>query len=158
MSLLTIAEARAQCRVEDDYPNEQLQPYMDAADDAAAAYLNRAIYADQGALDTARDAVPASLGAAQDDYDTAAAAAGAIENDAEAQATLDVAAAKLADARQSAARTINGIVVDASIKAVIRLTLGHLFTNREAVATGQVTELPMGVQPLLRPKRRVMMP
>lgn len=158
MSLLTIDEARAQCRLESDYPAEQLQPYMDAADDAAAAYLNRTIYADQATLDTARDAVPATLGAAQDAYDASVTSADAIDNDAEAQATLDVASAKLADVKQAANRTINGVVVDASIKAAIRLTLGHLFANREAVVAGVVMELPLGAQNLLRPKRRVMMP
>ena len=64
MSLLTLAEARAQCRLEDDYPDEQLQPYMDAAEDSAAAYLNRTIYADQTTFDAARAAVPAVVGAA----------------------------------------------------------------------------------------------
>jgi len=158
MSLLTIDEARAQCRVEADYPAEQLQPYIDGAEDDAAGYLNRAIFADQATLDAARDAVPAALGAAQDAYDAAVIAAAAINNDAEAQATLDVADARLADAKQSAARTVNGIVVDAGIKSAVRLTLGHLFANREAVVAGQAMELPLGAQSLLRPKRRVMMP
>lgn len=158
MSLLTLAEARAQCRVEDDYPAEQLQPYMDAADDDAAAYLNRTIFADQSALDAARDAVPATLGAAQDAYDATVTAAGAIVNEAEAQAAIDVAAAKLADAYLAAGRTINGIVLNESIKAAVRLILGHLFANRESVAVGQFMEVPLGSQYLLRAYRRVMMP
>lgn len=99
MSLLTLDEARAQCRVEADYPAEQLQPYMDAADDAAAAYLNRTIYADQDALGTARDAVPTTMGAAQDNYDAAVSAADAITNTAQKQASLDLAAVNLADAQ-----------------------------------------------------------
>lgn len=158
MSLLTLAEARAQCRVEDDYPAEQLQPYMDAADDAAAAYLNRTIYADQAALDTARDAVPATLGTAQDDYDSAVDAADAIANTAQQQASLDLAAVKLAEAQHAAGRTLYGVVVNDSIKSAVRLILGHLFANRESVVTGQAVELPMGAQYLLRPYRRVMMP
>ena len=158
MSLLTLAEARAQCRVEDDYPDEQLQPYMDGAEDSAAAYLNRTVYADQTALDAARDAVPATLGAAQDAYDAAVVAAAAIDNEAEAQATIDVAAARLAEAQRVAARAIHGIALNDSIKAAVRLILGHLFANREAVAVGQFMEIPMGSQYLLRAYRRVMMP
>lgn len=49
-------------------------------------------------------------------------------------------------------------MVNDSIKAAVRLILGHLFANREAVTTGQAMELPMGAQYLLRPYRRVMMP
>lgn len=46
MAVLTLADAIAQCRLEAAYPAEQLQPYMDAAEDAAIAYLNCNVYAD----------------------------------------------------------------------------------------------------------------
>lgn len=48
----------------------------------------------------------------------------------------------------------NGLVIPASAKAAILLTLGHLYENREAVNVGNiVTEMPMGVQSLLWPYR-----
>ena len=41
----------------------------------------------------------------------------------------------------------------------MRLMLGHLYANREAVVTGVTTaELPLGVDALVRPYRLVMMP
>lgn len=159
MSLLTIDEARAQCRVEADYPAEQLQPYIDAAEDSASAYLNRIVYIDQATLDAAVDAIPAALGAAQDAYDASALAADSITNDAEKQATLDVAAMRLEKANRDAGRVLHGVVVNASILAAVRLTLGHLFANREEVVIGSTAvPLPFGAQALLRAYRRVMMP
>lgn len=41
-----------------------------------------------------------------------------------------------------------------AIKAAILLTVAHLYRNRESVVTGTIaTELPLGVEALLRPKR-----
>lgn len=72
---------------------------------------------------------------------------------------IEVAAMRLAAARREASRTLSGIVVNASVKAAMRLILGHLFENREGVVAGvTVAEVPMGVYALLRPYRRVMMP
>ena len=48
----------------------------------------------------------------------------------------------------------NGLVMPASVKAAILLTLGHLYENREAVNVGNiVTEMPMGAERLLWPYR-----
>ena len=41
----------------------------------------------------------------------------------------------------------------AKIRAAILLMLGHLYANREAVAAGAMSELPLGVEALLRPRR-----
>lgn len=44
----------------------------------------------------------------------------------------------------------------ASLLAAVKLTLGHLYANREAVVTGTIaTELPGGVRQLCAPYRRV---
>lgn len=44
--------------------------------------------------------------------------------------------------------------VPGDIVAAIKLTVGHLYQNRESVATGvAVAELPLGIEALLRPKR-----
>lgn len=50
------------------------------------------------------------------------------------------------------------MVINASVKAAMLLALGRLFTNREDVVAGQIMELPLGSQYLLRAYRRVMMP
>lgn len=66
---------------------------------------------------------------------------------------------KRATALRAAERAANGIVVNASILAAVKLTLGHLFENREAVVTGTIaTALPQGVPELLRPYRLTQMP
>jgi hypothetical protein len=159
MSIVTMAQALAQCRLEDDYPPEQLQPYIDGAEDAAAAYLNRQVYVDQVTLDQATTAAPAALGAANMLYTNALAAAADIADLVERQATIDVANARLAAAKQAFARTINGIVANSSVLAAVLLIIGQLFENRSNVIVGApAMELPCGAESLLRPYRRVMMP
>lgn len=44
-----------------------------------------------------------------------------------------------------------GVVIDESINAAAQLILGHLYTNREAVAPSQSAEIPMGADWLLQP-------
>lgn len=158
MSLLTIDEARAQCRVEADYPAEQLQPYIDGAECDAAAYLNRALFATQTDLDAAMDAVPATMATAGAAYAAALLAADAMTDLDQQQATIDVAETRMSSAREAASRIIHGAVVNPAILAAVRLTLGNLFTNRESVVLGAPVELPLGARSLLRHYRRVMMP
>jgi hypothetical protein len=159
VSLLTLDQAKAHCRVGSGYPDDQIQPYVDAAEAAAAAYLNRSVFASQADLDAARGALPASAAASDAAYQMALTAATAMLNAAQRQAAIDVAAARRDEATITSARTVEGIVVTAAILSAIRLTLGHLFTNREAVVVGAlVAELPLGATMLLRPYRRVMSP
>jgi uncharacterized phiE125 gp8 family phage protein len=50
----------------------------------------------------------------------------------------------------------NAAAVPAAIKAAILLLIGHWYANREAVSVGHVaTELPMAVDALIEPYRRV---
>lgn len=44
MALVSLDQARAHCRVDSDYPAEQLEVYLGAAEDHAAAFLNRKVY------------------------------------------------------------------------------------------------------------------
>lgn len=161
MSILTIADAIAQCRLPDDYPPEQLQPYMDAADEAATAYLNRAVYADAGALAGAQDSTPQAVADAYHAFSDALAAANAMGDPNQSQAAIAVAQARLNDATQAADRTVRGIVANAAIVAAVRLLMAHLFANREDVMTGQRAQaiaIPNGARDLLRPYRWGMTP
>lgn len=157
MSLLALTDAQAQCRVDSDYPVAQLQPYIDGAEAAAVAYLNRTVFATQDALDAAQDTVPVTLATAGQTYSDALAAAALLTDLNQQQAAIDVAQARMDAATLDAARTVHGIVVNAAILAAIRLLLGHLFLNREAVSNG-AAELPLGACDLLRPYRRMMTP
>lgn len=159
MAIVTLEAARAHLRLEDDYPADQIQVYVDGAIDAAAAYLNRAVFEAAEQRDAARGEIPAQLKAAQAAYDDALTAAADLEDETERQATVEVAAQALRDAKQSAAWNLHGIVVTPSVRNAILLTLGHLHANREEVVVGApASELPRGARDLLRPFRRVMMP
>lgn len=46
---------------------------------------------------------------------------------------------------------ITGVAADAAINAAVLLILGHLYAQREAVAEGARTEVPMGAEWLLTP-------
>ena len=159
MAWITIERARTHCRVEPEYPSDQLQPYMEAAEDAAVRYLNRAVFPSAQELNTALDALPAMLKAAREVYDAAVAAAAAVADETEKQAMLCVAKVKLDNARASAPRILNGIILNPSILSAALLTLGHLYANREdSVIGASAVELPNGAKSLLRPYRLVMMP
>lgn len=47
----------------------------------------------------------------------------------------------------------NGLVMPASVKAALLLTLGHLYAHRESVVEGTMQEMPAGAQALLWPYR-----
>lgn len=159
VALLTPEQCRAQCRVSGDYDDEILADKLASAEDAVAAHLNRNLYADQNALDAAVAGLTTAAAQAQDAYDDAVLDAASLASDAARAMALQVAEKRLADFGLNAQRTLNGIVANGSILAAVRLTLGHLYANRESVATGvTVTELPLGVADLLRPYRLVMMP
>ena len=162
MPLLTAQQCREHCNVIGTDQDDVLLAFLASAEDAAAAYLNRTVHADAGALGAAMDGYPAAVADAHVAYDSATEAADLEQANGDAikaQAMRDVAALKRATALRAAERAANGIVVNASILAAVKLTLGHLFENREAVVTGPIaTALPQGVPELLRPYRLTQMP
>lgn len=153
MTIIDLAVARAHLRLEDDYPDDQIERKLAAAESAAAQFLNRQLFASQGALDTAIAAVAAALVTAGEAYATACTAADAIE-DAVARCAAREQACRVYRAAQTVAReTYDGIVLNAQIEAAILLTLGHLFENRQDVQQGSVSQLPIGAEQLLFPFR-----
>lgn len=159
MTLLTIDEALAHCRLEADYPAEQILAYMQAAESSVIAYLNRAVFEDQAALDAAQAEIPDKVGAAYDAYNAAIHAAMSMSNAGQKEIMVQMAESKYLEARISAYRIINGIVVNGAIIAAMLLTLGNLFQNREADVVGvSAARLPTGVPELLNGFRVVQMP
>ncbi|HCN72090.1 MAG TPA: hypothetical protein DIS96_10370 [Pusillimonas sp.] len=157
--ILTIEKARAHCRVDGDYPADQLTPYMEAAERFVIDYLNRAVYADQSTLDTAQDGLPGSMATAFDDYEASIEAAKAIDNCGQRQTMIDLASEKYRRVQRETWLVINGMVVNKTIEAAMLLVLGNLFANRESDLVGVSGEkLPTGVHDLLRPYRLVQMP
>lgn len=153
MNFLTIDNVRAHCKADSDADTE-LTAAGEAAEEACVRKLNRYVYVDQTALDAAIADLPAAMAAAKIAYDAALQTAES-EEDIELRCMFE----KKAEREWFAARlkydyTINGIVINFSIKGAMLLMAGHLFKNREAVVSGQgatATELPMGVENLLWP-------
>lgn len=159
MALLTIEQCRTQCRIDGVYADADLESLLASSVDAATAYLNRSVYEDQVAMDAALTALPNEAATAQANYDAAVIVAEAETDSAKAAAMMSIARMNLSASQRAAVWAVNGIVANPSITAAVRLTLGHLYANRESVVLGaQVSELPLGVTSLLRPYRRVMMP
>ena len=153
MTLVPLHVAKMHIRAE-DAADDEVTPYLSAAELAAASFLNRQVYATQGELDAAVAGVPAILTAAGVAHTAAVEAAEALE-DAIARAT-GVAYADTVYARaQDEAREIRaGMVVNDAVKAAILLLFGHLHANREDAVTGvTVAQMPMGSQYLLMPYR-----
>lgn len=153
MTIIDLAVARAHLRLEDDYPADQIEPKLEAAESAAAQFLNRQIFVDDATLQAAVAAVPADLTAAGTAYRDACEAAQAIEDDVARCAALEYACKVYRDAQTAARETYAGIVINSQIEAGILLTLGHLFENRQDVQQGTAIEIPNGATVMLFPFR-----
>ena len=154
MSIISMADALTHLRLAAGYPAAQVQPYLDAAEAAAQQFLNRRVFPDAGALQTARGGLPAALAAAASARDADLAAAGAMA-DCQAGELLRLGAlGRWADALQAAEEVARGIVINSDIKVGMLLLLGHLFENRATVVTGATAaEIPVGAQHFLLPHR-----
>ncbi|WMJ71308.1 head-tail connector protein [Stenotrophomonas sp. 24(2023)] len=165
MPLLTLEQCRVHCRIDGDYDDAILGDLLAAATDAASAYLGRSLFDDQTALDQALDQFPQDMAAAVAGHDAAVAAATAEGNAAKAKAMRDVADRRLAVATARGARLLQGLPANDSIRAAVRLLLGHLYAHREAVVVSVhalppsagtaaiAVELPFGAAALLDPYR-----
>ena len=153
MSVINIELAMKHLLAEPE-DQELVQSQLDGAEDAAMAYLQRAFFVDQAALDAARVLVPAKRNTARLKYDADIVAAALIDDHllrCEAMADANFA---FAEALEAATRFARGIVINPSIQSACLLKLGHLFANREEVVTGTIaTELPQASKSLLTPYR-----
>lgn len=130
----------------DDQPLVQMQ--LDAAEEAAMQFLNRRFYADQAALDQARQGTDSTLQAAQAANNAAVAAAEAEADFAVRCRKLEYARQQLAEAYESVDVIAYGMVINDAIKAACLLKLGKLFADREDDA-----EMPAASKALLNPSR-----
>lgn len=69
------------------------------------------------------------------------------------QAAMDYCNRTIYEDAESMGSDLDGVVINAAIKAAILLNLGHLCVNREGVDTVQKQELPLGIRSLLQPYR-----
>jgi hypothetical protein len=155
VSLVTLALAKAQSRVTWAAEDTLIQQYIDTAEEYAARFLNRSIYADDDTRIAAIAAATAAHATAITAYNTAITAieamdAGEIRDAAQFRADSDLRAAR--DAVRSA---FAGIVINNSITAAVLLLVAGWYANRESIftETNNAQELPLGVFNLLFPFR-----
>lgn len=156
MDFITIDRARAHCKA-DSADDAMLTIYGNAAEKACANLVNRAVFVDQEALETAQTTAYADMSAANAAYATAVDDANALTGSDKTSA-MQKANADLFKAQATYLGIVNGMVVTEDFIAAVLLVLGHLYRNREDVVTGQAAaavQIPMGAQALLAPLRNV---
>lgn len=152
MSFVTLEEAKLHLRVDGTDEDALIGLYINAAELAAIKAMDRGVYADNTALQTAMAAAPAALTAATAAKEAAVTAAEALTDADEKAAALQAAENAYLRALVAYRQAFDGIVVNDQIKAAVLLTVGHLFANREDVVVGAtVAALPHGADCLLQP-------
>lgn len=152
MSFVQLAEAKIHLRVDGTDEDALIGLYINAAEQAAVKAMDRGVYADGTALQTAMTAAPAALTAATVAKEAAVAAAEAMTDSTEKVAALQVAETAYMRALVAYRQSFDGIVVNDQIKAAVLLTVGSLYAQREDVVVGaSVAALPNGADYLLQP-------
>lgn len=137
-------------------PEDQvlIEVQLDAAEEAAAQFIQRRFFLDQDALNDAKANISSRLADARAVYDSAKALADDAQHSIDCRRLGDQARQAYADALEGIDKDAYGIVINKAIVAACLLKLGHLFANREEVITGTIaTELPLASQSLLMPYR-----
>jgi hypothetical protein len=153
MSVISIELAMHHLQAEpDDLPLIQAQ--LDGSERAAMDYLQRRFFADQAALDSAKDNIGERLAESRMVFDQAKAAAELTDDHGDRCRLLEYARRAYSQALEDIDRDAFGIVINPAITAACLLKLGHLFANREEVVVGATAvELPLASQYLLTPYR-----
>lgn len=173
MSMVTLAQAKAQSRILQNAEDVLVQGYIDAAELHAQKFLNRNVYPD-GAAWTSDKAklTDATASDAEAAYNAAIAAIGIFPDvnfgrDSFGQPSqptfvqqlaLDKANEDFQNVKDSLARILYGMVISPTFVQAIILTTAHWWVNRETVLTelNSAIELPFGARALLEPDRRQM--
>lgn len=147
MSIVTLAEAKLHLRITGGDEDTLIQAQLNAAEQLAASWIGRTLFADQSALNTGRAAVPGQLSAATTAYIAAVDAAALLEDATEAGIALEAAEQDYQKAQTSARMAHAGVVINDLIKAAVLLTVGALYADRE------LAEPPRAAQHLLQPHK-----
>ena len=152
MTFVTVDEAKLHLRADGTDEDALIGIYIAAAEQAAVKALDRGVYADGTALQTAMTAAPAALTTATAAYAAAVTAADAMTDTTEQTAALQVAETAYMRAQVAYRQVFDGIVVNDTIKSAVLLIVGHLYAHREDVVAGvSVAKLPNGAEWLLAP-------
>lgn len=155
MSFVMLPEAKLHLRGVDGTEEDALiGVYITAAEQMAIALLDRGVYAGGTALGVAKAAAPAELTAATATYTSAIAAAQALADATEQAAATQAAEYAYLRAKVAYRQTMDGIVVNDTIRAAVLLIVGSLYTQREDAVVGvSVEQIPNGAEWLLAPYR-----
>ena len=152
MTFVTLPEAKLHLRVDSADEDALIAVYITAAEQSAVSLLDRGVYVDGTALTAAKAAAPGALDTACAAYDAAIEAAEAMTDDALQAAATQTAENAWLKACVTYRQTMDGMVVNDTIRAAVLLIVGHLFANRENVVAGvSVAQLPNGAEWLLQP-------
>ena len=154
MSFVTLEEAKLHLRVDGIDEDSLIDLYINAAEQAAIKALDRGVYADNTALQTAMTAATAALTAATAAKEAAATAAEALTDADEKAAALQAAENAYMRALVAYRQVFDGIVVNDQIKAAVLLTAAQMNDKREEAEMGvgaSVSALPNGADHLLQP-------
>lgn len=152
MTFVTLPEAKLHLRVDGIDEDAMIGVYIAAAEQSAVSLLDRGVYAGGTALGVAKAAAPGELTAATATYTSAIAAAQALADATEQAAATQAAESAYLRAKVAYRQTMDGIVVNDTIRAAVLLIVGHLYANREDVVAGvSVAQMPNGAEWLLQP-------
>lgn len=155
--IVSLDTAKAHLNIDGAAHDAILPLYIGAAEQAAADYLNRAIFADQTKKETALAAVPTALVNAAATYAAAMDAASLITDAIGQEIAAKAAGDTYKEAQTQARETCAGMIINDAVQAAILLTLGDLFASREDTVIGvSVESLPIGARALMQPHRRGM--
>lgn len=131
MNLITIEQARTQCKLAEGEDDAILTIYANAAEAACARAANRSLFATSEALQTAIDGVATAMAAAHTAYDDAIDAANALDDSRDASVAKVAAWRALADAKISATNILNGMVATDDVIGAILITVAHFYRYRD---------------------------
>lgn len=149
MPVVDLATARLHLRADSTTTEDSLiDLWLGVAEEQVAEFLNRNVYADGTALAAAKAAAPGLLQAASTAYIAALDAIVGVSEPTEYAAKRDYARSEYTKAVEDYHASMNGIVVNDTIRAAILLTLAYLYETRNPEAT-----MPTSHRHLLYPYR-----
>lgn len=145
MTTLTLNDAKAHVYVDYDEDDFLIQDKLEAAELRAAEFMGRYFYQDEAQLLAAQNEVASILDNSRTKMDEL------LNNASTANKGFFNKAAKgiLRDSEKEARMRMNGLVINAQIRAGVLLILGYLFESREDSEL-----MPKAAEQLLQPYRK----
>lgn len=162
MKLITIEQAREHVKADGD-DDELLTTYCNAAEAQCAALANRSLFADTVEMSAALATISTRMAAAYTAYDAAIAAAEAADDARVAVMMASAAQTALNAVTTQCEKDAHGLALDAApdaagmpandaIIAAVLLAVGHFYSTRTGVITGQgaaAVEVPQGTADIM---------